>query len=70
MYKQFLSENLKGRAHFGYVSVSGRTKLKCIPEKSVSKLLAFIHLTLDTVNWRFHFENGNEILVLQKQENA
>jgi len=70
MYKQFLSENLKGRAHFGYVSVSGRTKLKCIPEKFVSKLWVFIDLTLDLVNWRFHYKNGNEILVFQKQENT
>ena len=60
MYKQFLSENLKGRAHFAYVSVSRRTKPKCIPEKYVSKLRDFLHLTLDTVNWRFHYENSNE----------
>jgi hypothetical protein len=70
MYKQFLSENLKGRAHCGYVSVSGRTKLKYMPEKYISKLRAFILLTLGTINWRFHYENGNDILVLQKQENT
>jgi hypothetical protein len=70
MYKQFLSENLKGRAHFGYISVNGRTKFKCIPENFVFKLWVFIHLTLDSVNCRFHCENGNEILVLQKQENT
>jgi hypothetical protein len=70
MYKQLLSENLKGRAHFGYLSVSRRTKLKYIPEKCVSKLWVFILLTLDTVNWRFHYENGKESLVLQKQENT
>jgi hypothetical protein len=64
MYKKFLSENLKGRAHFGYVSVSRRTKLKCISDKYVSELWDVIYLTLDTVNWRFRYENGNEILVL------
>lgn len=70
MNKQFLSENLKGRAHFGDVGVRGRTKLKCIPEKYDSKLWACIHLTVDMVNCRFHYENGNEILVFQKQEIA
>jgi hypothetical protein len=61
---------LKGRAHFGYVSVSGGTKLKYISEKYVSKPWAFIHLALHTVNWRFHYKNYNRILVLQKQENT